>query len=221
MIMVYPQINALFHIENEYVNELVVENQTFFREIVKDISEQISGMDGKAVLSADNSPVEWKPNAEMLLQFTPFEINKKALLNKICAALERESLSDNNYLKTSELLTDIEKYINVLCLDLPCSLNCTKLNIGGIIRSLGLQIEYDSESDIERIVDYMELVREFDRNKLFIAVNMRSYFSDEETELFIETVLKHDLKLLLLESCSRSRLKLIRRVTIDNDLCEF
>ena len=72
-----------------------------------------------------------------------------------------------------------------------------------------------------RIFSYMETVRELDRDRLFIMVNMRTYFSDEEMERFTESACLHDFKLLLLESISHPPLKHVRRYTVDSDLCEF
>ena len=67
----------------------------------------------------------------------------------------------------------------------------------------------------------MELVRELDKDRLFIMINMRTYFSDEEMNIFIESACLHDFKILLLESTSFARLKNIQRFTVDEDLCEF
>lgn len=67
----------------------------------------------------------------------------------------------------------------------------------------------------------MELVRELDRDKLFIMVNMRSYFSDEDMENFTESVSLHDFKVLLLENHMSPKLTNTKRYVIDIDLCEF
>ena len=67
----------------------------------------------------------------------------------------------------------------------------------------------------------MELVRDLDRDSLFVMINMRSYFTNEEMERFVESVCLHDFKLLLIESTSRSILKNTKRYTVDEDLCEF
>ena len=67
----------------------------------------------------------------------------------------------------------------------------------------------------------MELVRELDRDKLFIMVNMRTFFSDQDMEMFAESVCLHDFKVLLLESTSFSNLKNVKKYIIDEDLCEF
>lgn len=67
----------------------------------------------------------------------------------------------------------------------------------------------------------MELVREFDRDKLFITVNMRAYFDDEIIAKFQKTALSHEFKVLMLEAYAYPPLKLEKRLTIDADLCEF
>ena len=61
----------------------------------------------------------------------------------------------------------------------------------------------------------------FDRDRLFIMVNMRSYFDHSEMEAFTESANLHGFRVLLLESTSQSQLKNTQRYTIDEDLCEF
>ena len=79
--------------------------------------------------------------------------------------------------------------------------------------------EYDSMP--EKVIDYMELVRTFDRDKLFITVNMRAFMTDEEAELFLSTVLSYGYHMLMLESSAKPLLKSESRVIIDEDLCEI
>ena len=67
----------------------------------------------------------------------------------------------------------------------------------------------------------MELIYEFDRQKLFITVNMRSFVSDAEAELFARTVIAHGYRVLMLESAERERLSNENRLIIDGDLCEI
>ena len=65
------------------------------------------------------------------------------------------------------------------------------------------------------------LVREFDREKLFFLVNLRSWYPDETVELFLQSALGHGHKIMLIDSCDYPRLPSERRVTVDIDLCEF
>lgn len=221
MKFVYPQIDSVIEIGNDCVNSLIIENKDLFREIVEDIAIQTNGFDGQSVLSIDNTPVEMDKYAELFCEFAMFDINRKPLLNKINQALEKEALREDKYLLTSDLLRKIELYISDISFDCPCDVLCTKLSISNIIKAVGIEIADDSTDTIEKILDYMELVSEYDREKLFIMVNMRSYFSNDAMERFCKTVLEHDMKILLLESSESKKLSMEKRLIIDEDLCEI
>ena len=67
----------------------------------------------------------------------------------------------------------------------------------------------------------MELIREFDRDKLFVLVGLRSFFSDAALEAFGKTALDHGFRMLWLDCVDRKKLSRETRLTIDKDLCEF
>lgn len=175
-------------------------------------------------MSVDDKPIDLAKNSELLSDFVNFDINKKTLLTKLCTALEHTALDGEHYMKTQELLAQIECYIADLAFQFPCDIISTKISVSNILKAVGIEIKNDytnAMGDLERIIDYMEFVREFDRDKLFITVNLRSFYSDEGTESFIRTCVAHGYKLLMLESQSRSKLPHESRITIDNNLCEF
>ena len=221
---------AYFHItdpvtiSNSSVNTIVIENPSFYRSLLCDLYSAVDGNSTSAVLSIKDKPIEFSKNCEIINDFINFNINQKALLTKICTALESKALSPEEYFETQELLTMLENKISDWSFDLSCNISATKLTVSGILKASGVEIcnDYEGEKgDAERIIDYMELVREFDRDKLFITVNMRSFFSDEVTEQFMKTVLSHEFKVLMLESSAKQLLKHEKRLTIDEDLCEF
>ena len=161
---------------------------------------------------------------EVITEYINFDINKKALITKIYSSLEHIAVDAEHYLKTQTLLSDIERSVQEWSFSLPCDIITTKLTVANIIKSVGIELrdEYDHISgDLEKLVDYMELVREFDRDKLFITVNLRTFFDDQTTELFMRTCIDHEYKLLMLESQAYTKLKCENRTIIDKDLCEF
>lgn len=99
-------------------------------------------------------------------------------------------------------------------MDLPCNVYCGKMNFGGILRAVGVDIVDDNDSDLERLLDYMELTRELEHERLFILVNLRSYYSDAEVEAFFASVLAYEFLVLPVDSVSRPRLKNERRVVV-------
>lgn len=221
MKLVYSDMGHILRFDSGYVNELVIENKKMFFDVVNNMAMQADGSRGDCVLSVADKPVEFSKYADLTVQFAPFQVNRKSLLTKLYASLEKNALIAENYTKTGELLGELERYVLQLSEELPFEINCPKLTIGSVIRALSPIIEESNKSALEKIFAYMELVRELDRDKLFIMVNMRSYFSDEEMENFTESACLHDFQVLLLENFLSPKLKYTKRFIIDADLCEF
>ena len=220
MTLVHPELDTVLEIGEERVCTLVIENRNYFRMLLSDLNDQINGMDGKAILSVDDRPVSFSANAELIDSYLNFSLNRKALINKIISALERKAVCDT-YLQTAELISSIERLITELSDSISCELICRKLTIGNVFRGIGVELDEDGEEPLERLLDYMELVRDYDREKLYILVNLRSWYPDDKIELFLQSVLGHGHKALLIDNCDYPRLPSEKRVTIDSDLCEF
>ena len=221
MKLVYKDMGHILSFDKGYVNELVVENKKMFFDMVNSIAEQINGGHGDCVLSIKDKPVEFSKYADLTIQFAPFELNRKSLITKLYSALEHKALLAENYTQTGNLLVEIERYMLYLSEELPFDVNCQKLSIGAIIKAVSPEVDDADKSILEKIFAYMELVRELDRNRLFIMVNMRSYFANSEMEAFAESASLHGFSVLLLESSAQSKLKHAQRYMIDEDLCEF
>jgi CRISPR type II-A-associated protein Csn2 len=119
------------------------------------------------------------------------------------------------------LLSDVERMVSELSFPFSCSLECTRLSVGAIWRAVGIEITEDYDDPLEKLLDYMELTREFDREKLFIFVNLRSYFPNDKVEIFLKSVIGHEFKVILIDGREYDKLEQEKRVTIDKDLCEF
>ena len=221
MMLAHPEINTVFDFAEKRVCTLVIENPRFFRAFLQDIKGQIDGDKGRAVLSEDNMPIEFSKYAEVIDNYLPFEMGRKTLMTKIVSRMEETAMDEMHYCKTLERMGELERYLKELSFDLPCEVQCSKINISKVLRAVGIEIADDYENDPERMLDYMELTRELERDKLFLFVNLRSYYSDEEGFAFCKTVLEHELSILLVDSVSRDRLPNENRITIDMDLCEF
>lgn len=73
----------------------------------------------------------------------------------------------------------------------------------------------------EKILDYIELVTEYDRKKLFIMLNLRSYIDDSEMEYFMKEVLQRKYHVLMIESSEHKKLLYEKRTVVDAFLCEI
>lgn len=221
MKLVYENMGHILDFGRGYVNELVIENKKMFLEMVNQITLQAGGEKGRFVLSLADKPLEISKYVDITTVFAPFEVNRKSLLTKLQTRLESIALSVENYEKSLQLLSDLQKHVHTFADELPFEINLSRCSIGAVIRALSPEIELNYDSTLDNVFAYMETVRELDRDRLFIMVNMRTYFSDEDMNRFVESVCLHDFKLLLMENVSFGALGNVKRYVIDDDLCEF
>lgn len=224
MKLAYPALAEVIVIGDERVPCLVIENRRLFRTLLCDIVASIDGSRTDLVLSKEDKILDMGKYVEILSDFICFDLNRKTLLNKITGELEKVAVSPEHYTKTRELLAEIESTISEWAFSFPCDIIAGKISVSTLLKSVGIELRNDYEShrgEVEKILDYIELVREFDCNKLFVTVNMRAYFEDEIITEFMKTVISHEYRVLMLEAHAYPKLVFEKRVTIDADLCEF
>lgn len=224
MKLAYPEFSDVICFDGNTTPTVVIENKRLFRTFICDIYDAVEGNDTELVLSEKEKIIDFSKNAELLSDFINFNINKKTLLNKVIAELEKAAVSSEHYMKTQKLLAEIEQTVDEWAFSFPCDIVSSKISVSTLLKSVGIELRNEYEGhigEVEKILDYIELVREFDRDKLFVTVNMRAYFDDEIIAEFLKTVASHEFKVLMVESQSYELLEREKRVTIDADLCEF
>lgn len=221
MILCHPQMETIMDFSGTKAQTLVIEAPNFLRTFLQDLYDQINGIEGEMVLSEQDKQLAIGNWVEVMDSFLNFDMNKKHLLNKIIGQMERIAGSDAFFLKTSDILQRLEAYTSELAFSFDCDIVCGHCTVGGLLKGMGVTVRDEYEDPLERLIDYMELVREFERDKLFVYVNLRSFFSDAEIEGFLRTALDHGYRILLIDAQSHEKLSLESRITVDNDLCEF
>lgn len=221
MKLVYPTLQTPIVLSTDYISSVVIEEPGYFYEIVRDIKGQWEGMEGKAVLSRNNEPVDISKNLELVIDCINFEINQKTLLTKVLSVLERTGRSEDYIEKSQQLLAEIERYVYDISFDFDIELQCDKISIAQILKAAGIRIvsEYDKLTEV--LYSYMQLVREFDVDKVFAFVNLRSFVKTEELQDFADTVLAHGYRVLLLDNQVYPSLSMEHRLIVDADLCEI
>lgn len=221
MKLVYPSLQTPIILSNEYISSLVVEEPGFFYELIRDLRCQLDGGEGRAVLSINDKPVEFGRNLELIVDYIDFEINQKQLLTKVLSALEKIGKSEDYAEKSQMLIAEIEKYIFDLSFGFDIELECDKISIAQILKAAGIRIISDYDKLTETLYSYMQLVREFDSEKVFVFVNLRSFVNIEELQLFADTVLAHGYRVLLIDNFGYPSLSAEKRLIVDKDLCEI
>ena len=118
-------------------------------------------------------------------------------------------------------MAELENYLNDLSMELDVEMAYDKLSLNNLLKSVGMRVIIDYKKLVERLFAYMDLVRRFEGEKLFLMVNLRGFVSLEDMELFMQTVVAHGLRVLLVDNQAYPLLPLEKRRIIDSDLCEI
>ena len=165
MKIVHPEIETIISFDETHINELVIENQKFFSSFIEDINMGIAGFNSKTTLSIKDKPIDLSKYALVITEFAPLQLNKKTLITKITQSLEKEALNENNYLSSMELIAKIESYLLELSFSIPCEIEFSKISIGNVIKAMSPEIVENGKTIIEKLFDFMELVREMEKEK--------------------------------------------------------
>lgn len=215
-------IDHLFDMQENNITEIIIENQSLMRSVLTDVWNQGEGLDGLSIISEDDKRLPMNKYIEVIDRFIPFNINRKSLLTKISFEIEKRALEPDYYAETTELLSKIEKLLMDVSNELSnIDIVFENITVSSLIKFSGVSINEEYESLGEKLVDYMELVTEYDRRKLFLFVGLRSYLSDSELDLFVDTVRRRGHEVVLIEAVERIAINGIKRYIIDNDLCEI
>lgn len=217
----FPQMENIFDFSGTRIPSLVIENPKFFRDFMLDLYGQAAGEEGSLVLSENGKQLEISTWVEIVDNCLHFEINTKMLLGRLQSALERTAVGETFYSKTAAILQSVEEYVDSLSFGFSCDLVCRKCTPAALIKAVSVHVRDEYEDPLERLTDYMELVREFDRDKLFVLLNLRSYFTDAQISAFLKTISSNRYHALLIDCVDRPKLAEESRITVDIDLCEF
>ena len=221
MKIVHPKINSKIEISDHEISVIVIEEPDFFSELLTDIKKQINNFEGNTVLSVSNEPVSFRKYVELITDPLSIEMNNRVILKKVIAAMEKCGQDAVYYERTQKLLAEIETYINDLSLNFDAEIECHDISFQQILKATELTVADEYSRLVDKIYAYMELIREFEGDKLFIFVNLSSYIGNEQLQEFVNTVIGHSFRVLLIDSHDFERLDKENRLIVDCDLCEF
>ena len=221
MKIVHPKINSKIEISDHEISVIVIEEPDFFSELLIDIKKQINNFEGNTVLSVSNEPVSFRKYVELITDPLSIEMNNRVILKKVIAAMEKCGQDAVYYERTQKLLAEIETYINDLRLNFDAEIECHDISFQQILKATELTVADEYSRLVDKIYAYMELIREFEGDKLFIFVNLSSYIGNEQLQEFVNTVIGHSFRVLLIDSHDFERLDKENRLIVDCDLCEF
>ena len=96
------------------------------------------------------------------------------------------------------------------------------VNLSDIFKMQSLKPNISDENWLESLLDFLLLIKKYTSTKIFVLLNLHSYFSESEIEIFYQEIIYSHIPLLVLEGSynfNKSKYENVR--VIDSDLCEI
>ena len=139
----------------------------------------------------------------------------------ITAVLSQRATAAESFERTSAILSNVELWLDDLAFGFPCDIIFPGISAPALIKAAAPQVRCECASLAEKVLDYIELVEEFDRPRLFFTLNMRAFVPDDDMALFAASAISHGYHVIGIECVTRALLPMEKRVIIDADLCEI
>ena len=205
--------------EQESINILQLENAKVMFDVCNDLFKQCSGEDGNFVLSDDLKTLNFADCCQFIPNIFDLGLNGKKIENLLQKKLQ-SIINGGDY---AEQFFAIDKSIvelnNKLLpnIDLQISYN-DDLQFCDIFKICGYKIE-EKQNLFDRIIDYVDVVSELSKTKLFIFVDLFPYISQEQTQKLVKQFEYMDIKVLFVTSFLPYKIDNVKKTIVDADLC--
>lgn len=221
MKMAYEPFSTVLEITPKYVSSLIVEDAKTLYKLLTEIHQASDGYDSTVVFSRNDMPVSAQKEVSLLTDLIGFTMNQKSLITKIIAELDKKAVDEKFYQKTQQICSLLETHVMDMSMDLPCELLCEKMSIQSLLKAVGITIADNYDTLEEKLLGYMDLVRELVGRQVFVLVNSRCLISYEKMQLMVETALMREHEILLIDNKEYPKLDHEKRMIVDMDLCEI
>ena len=213
MKLIYNLLNDGYELSRENLNFLVIENVKEFRNISNDL------LVGRTQITFFEDLEEIK-DIDVIVSPLIIDFNDKKILNKILSELQGYAEDEINYLDYLEINGSNIRFLNNIIFqsDFPIEIDLTP-DIKTLFKAYGFHIKTYYESDIEKLVDYLELVIMCFKYKIIITYNLMLYFSEEDIKYIYDFIERHDIIILDLETRDFILNLPHKKLLFDNDLC--
>lgn len=223
MMLIHPGIGKQFIIEEGYVNVLYIENEKFICDIISELILQVSGGEGRFILSDKLKELEISKNMDVIIDFFNLNINQKKIINKLYLILKDIAVGNDYYIKTNKVINDISELISDISyeINVPISYNF-EVELLDLFKISGIKIEEDGDSLLENLLHYIYIMKELCKINCFVFVNLKQFLNMDDVEKLYNYIEYNKINIILIEGKIRIRENKRESIYImDKDMCEI
>ncbi len=220
MKLVHKELPFQILFEEEFVPVCLIESPVWWRILQREIYTQVQGGEGRWVLSEEEKELKLSKAAHLILSPIYLDENQKSLWNGVTRLIGTKVMDEAHWKDWQEINALLHRFFAELETEFLFSYYLDgEIDVPALAKSLGLRIETDFKSDLERLLAYCILVKEVLGIKLFIFVQLHDYFTEKELTLLYEEIQTRKWNALLLETHVEQRVLGEKYYIIDKDGC--
>lgn len=205
-------------LEENKVTVLVIECPEVYTAFMEKIS-LFPEEGSELLLTEGEKELSFKKYVEIIQ--TPFwiDFNTKKLLSHLYREMDEVS---NLHLPNvmPQINTEIIHYLDALTAKLPYAI---KFNVAieplELFKQYDVRFDLESQSLIERVIQYIQLLKMLCGTKLIVFINIKAYFNGEQLKELYKAAFYSKIQLLLLETMEKDCLPNEKYCIIDKDRC--
>lgn len=223
MKLVHPDLeNQILFLENK-VNVVTIENKQFFSSFIQELGRQCSGDEGNFVLVDTDVELDIAKSCVLIIDPFSIDINNKSILNKVLTQLKMLAVTEEHYMETNNIKSNIYAYLDSLLFDCDVPLIYQDdFDFSALFKMMNIRFENSGITLLENILDYLAVSIELLSIRCFFFVNLKQFLSYEELDRLYTFAHYAKIDMILFEGCFMgSKHSCETHYIIDNDLCEI
>lgn len=213
------KLGIALELKENHATVISVECPELFARTVSELRLQIENGEGNFILSEEDKEIRMDKSAEIIIDPFSIDVNSRKLYAKFLQDLKMVSTNYfyEDYLK---LKSCIFQYIERISEKMPFSI-CydTEIDEAAFYKFLNVQIESETESLAQRLIDYAKLSQQLLGIRVIILVNVKDYISEWELSEFYRDLFYSKVHVIVLEARKNVTLSCESGIIIDKDKC--
>ena len=209
---------------DENVNILTIKDTKCFSHILQILNDKINGQESNEIFLLDENNEEMNMNKEMQMILDVFNIdyNSRKILNKIYNIIS-ENIDKNQDYEVEKMVINLRNYIIQEINELPFEFVMkSELEIPEILKLYNLKIDDENYRNILGKIELLiDLITTLKIAKVLIIPNLKNFLDDEELLELYKYSLYNNIKLLIIERYSTTKIKYEKNFMIDENFVDF
>ena len=206
--------------DENILNILIIENRSYYQKIAAELIEQIDGNDGDFLVFEKDKELKFSKSVEIVTDLFHININQNKFLAKLYSEIKSRFLQKEDFDKFATFSSSILEFLEIVSEDFEYQITYdSDVDIIALLKAQSVKFVFEGKSVLDKLLDYLKILRDFYGTKLFIIANLKSTLSQEEFENFKTYVFYNKINVLVLETNCYKVEENEKVKIIDKDLC--